>query len=90
MVFGLAATGGNVKEIKEIEILQGKARRGALDLPRATPKEFLEKEFGASSQTDRVERARIKLLLRMVQRENLGTYCRGVGYEGGLDQGDKE
>ena len=32
IVFGLAATGGNVKEMKEIEILQRKAWRGALEL----------------------------------------------------------
>ena len=69
MHFSFSATGGNVKEMKEMYILQRKAWRGALELPRATPKEFLEKEFGASSQTDRVEKARIKLLLRMVQRE---------------------
>ena len=69
MVFGLAATGGNVKEMKEVEILQRKAWRDALELPRATPKEFVEKEFGATSQTGRSEKASIKLLSRMVERE---------------------
>lgn len=55
--------------MKELDSIQRKFGKAMLEVPRGTPDEFVQKEVGFSSQSDRVERARIKLFRRMIENE---------------------
>ena len=68
VVFGLAATGGDKVKMEELEREQRKFGRGMLEVPRSTPSEFIDMEMGWSSQRERIEKARLKVAKRMVER----------------------
>mgnify|MGYP000241734625 CR=1 FL=1 len=72
VIYGLVAMGGKKGMMDQLELLQRKFGRMLLEVPGNTPWEFVERECRFSGQRDRVEKARIKLLKRILDRESKG------------------
>lgn len=68
IMYGLAAIRVNGRQMEELEREQGRMYRCILGLPKRVAKEFLEAEIGSSSFTDRIGKAKIRLVKKVLDR----------------------
>ena len=68
LIHGLAAMGLEKTGMDRMEVEQRKFGRGLLEVSGSVPKEFVERELGVSCQKERVDRVRIRMAKRILER----------------------